>query len=183
MRNKQNCYEDLFAIAEDLVARGWSATDRLAVTGGSNGGLLSGVAITQRPDLWRVVVPRVPILDLIGACRSNYGRAAVAMELGDPDDPADVERLGTISPYQLVRDGTPYPAVFLDVGATDPRCPPWHGRKLAARLQEATSSGRPVLIRVWENTGHGEATDRHTEVAQETAWLAFTMEQLGLPVG
>jgi prolyl oligopeptidase len=180
LKQKQNCYEDLFAIAEDLVAGGWSATDRLAVTGGSNGGLLSGVAITQRPDLWRAVVPRVPILDLIGACRGNYGRDGVAMEFADVDDPDDVLRLATFSPYQLVEDGTEYPAVWLDVGETDPRCPAWHGRKFAARLQEATASDRPILIRVWPNVGHGDATARDAEIAQDTAWLAFVFDQLGL---
>src|SRR5205823_15021647 len=77
MKNKQNCYADLFAIAEDLIATGVTTSERLAFTGGSNGGLLSGNAITQRPDLWKVVVPRVPILDLIGSCHDPYDRWAV----------------------------------------------------------------------------------------------------------
>jgi prolyl oligopeptidase len=180
LARKQNCYADLYAVAEDLVAAGLSAVDRLAVTGGSNGGLMSGVAVTQRPDLWRAVVPRVPLLDVLGACREPYGRAAVAEEFGDPDDPDDVARLATFSPYHLVRDGTAYPAVYLDVGATDPRCPPWHGRKLAARLQEASAGDEPILLRIWENVGHGWATARDTEIAQNTAWLAFVLDRVGL---
>jgi prolyl oligopeptidase len=180
MRNKQNCYRDLYAVAEDLVAKGRTSTDLLAVTGGSNGGLMSGVAVTQRPHLWRVAVPRVPLLDVLGACREPYGRAAVAEELGDPDDPDDVANLASFSPYQLIEDGTPYPAVYLDVGDTDPRCPAWHGRKFAARLQEATTSGRPVLLRVWENVGHGWATAKDVEVDEWSAWLAFVIAELGM---
>jgi prolyl oligopeptidase len=186
MRNKPNCYADLFAIAEDLIARGRTTAGRLAVTGGSNGGHMAGAAVTLRPDLWRAAVPRVPILDLVGACRDPYGRAAVAEELADPDDPADVAGLAAISPYHLVRDGTAYPAVYLDVGDTDARCPAWHGRKFAARLQEASAGrtgragDRPIFLRVWENAGHGWATPKDVEVSEHTAWLAFVIDQLGL---
>jgi prolyl oligopeptidase len=180
MGNKQNSYDDLYAVAEDLIASGRTAPDRLAVTGASNGGLMAGVAVTQRPELWCAVVPRVPLLDLLGACREPYGRAAVGEELGDPEDPDDVARLAGFSPYQLVANGAAYPAVYVDAGATDPRCSPWHGRKFAARLQEASSSGRPIFLRVWENVGHGWATARDAEIDQETAWLAFVIDQLGM---
>jgi prolyl oligopeptidase len=178
MRNKQNCYRDLYAVAEDLIAKGRTSSDLLAVTGGSNGGLMSGVAVTQRPDLWRVAVPRVPLLDVLGACREPYGRAAIAEEFGDPEDPEDVKNLASFSPYQLIEDGVAYPAVYLDVGDTDPRCPAWHGRKFAARLQEATASDRPVLLRVWENVGHGWATAKDVEVREWSSWLAFVIDQL-----
>jgi prolyl oligopeptidase len=180
MRNKANGYADLFAIAEDLIARGRTSPDRLAVTGGSNGGHMAGVAVTRRPDLWCAAVPRVPVLDLVGACRHPYGRAAIAADIADPGDPEDVACLAAISPYHLVEDGVAYPAVFLDVGATDARCPAWHGRKFAARLQAATSSDRPVLLRVWDDVGHGWATPREVEVRQHTAWLAFVLDRLGL---
>jgi len=180
LRNKQNCYADLFAVGEDLIARGRTTSDRLGLVGGSNGGLMAGVALTQRPQLWRAVVPRVPLLDLFAWYREPFGRAGVAEELGDPHDPEEVARLASFSPYQLVEDGTAYPAVYVDVGATDPRCPPGHGRKFAARLQEATSSERPILLRVWDNVGHGGATAKDTEVAQSTAWLAFVIGELGL---
>jgi prolyl oligopeptidase len=180
MRNKQNCYRDLYSVAEDLIAKGRTTTEQLAVTGGSNGGLMSGVAITQRPDLWRAAVPRVPLLDVLGACREPYGRAAIAEEFGDPEDPADVENLASFSPYQLIKDGVAYPAVWLDVGDTDPRCPAWHGRKFAARLQEANSGERPVLLRVWENVGHGWATAKDVEVRQWSSLLAFLFDQLEL---
>lgn len=180
MTNKQNCFEDLYAIAEDLIATKRCTPQTLAVTGGSNGGLVSGVAATQRPDLWKVVVPRVPILDLIGACRDSYGRMAVMMEYANVAETDEVLRLTTFSAYHLVRDGGSYPAIFFDAGDTDPRCPPWHARKVAARLQRATASKAPVLLHVWENVGHGRATDKSVAIAQNTEWLAFVMRHLGL---
>jgi prolyl oligopeptidase len=180
MSNKQNSYADLYAIAEALIGNGRTTADRLAVTGGSHGGLMSGVAITQRPELWRAAVPRVPRLDLLGSCREPYGRGSVTQDLGDPDDPDSVAFLATFSPYQLVRDGVAYPAVYLDVGDTDPRCPAWHGRKFAARLQEATSSDRPILLRVWDNVGHGWATAKDIAVSQDTGVLAFLLSELGM---
>lgn len=178
-RNKQNCYNDLYAIAEDLIAAGRSKPELLAVTGGSNGGLMAGVALTQRPDLWAAVVPRVPILDLIGACRERYDRWVVQQEFADISDPDEVRRLAGFSPYQLVRAGVRYPAVFVDAGDTDPRCPPWHARKFVARLQSATSGDGPILLHVWENAGHGWATAKEILITQNAEWLAFVMRHLG----
>ena len=180
MGHKQQCYNDLCAVAENLIATQVSSPRLLALTGSSNGGLMAGVALTQRPDLWSVVVPRVPILDLIGACRDPYGRMGVVSELAQVDDPSEVRRLASFSPYHLVRDGLRYPAVFIEAGDTDPRCPAWHARKFAARLQAATSSNAPVLLHVWENAGHGWATEKRVLVAQYTEWLAFTFHSLGL---
>jgi prolyl oligopeptidase len=180
MRNKQNCYDDLFAVAEDLIAAGFCTPQSLAVTGGSNGGLMAGVAATQRPDLWKVVVPRVPILDLVGACREPYGRLVVMMEYANVEDSEEVRRLATFSPYYLVRDGVDYPAIFIDAGGTDPRCPPWHARKFAARLQRANSGSTPILLHVWENVGHGWATDKNIALTEHTEWLAFTLRHLGV---
>jgi prolyl oligopeptidase len=141
---------------------------------------MAGVALTQRPDLWAVVVPRVPILDLIGACRDRYGRMVIREELADVERPEEVRRLASFSPYHLVRDGVRYPAVFLDAGDTDPRCPPWHSRKFAARLQRATAGAGPILLRVWNNVGHGLATDRAVAATQSAEWLAFVLRHLGI---
>jgi prolyl oligopeptidase len=180
MGNKQRCYDDLYAVAEDLIAAKRCTPQLLAVTGRSNGGLMAGVAATQRPDLWGVVVPRVPLLDLIGACREPYGRMAVTIEYADVEDPDEVYRLATFSPYLLVRDGVNYPAIFICAGNTDPRCPPWHARKFAARLQRATAGGAPILLHVWQNVGHGWATDKNIEVNEHSEWLAFTLRHLGV---
>jgi len=153
--NKQNSYNDLYAIAEQLIGVNRCTPELLAVTGGSNGGQMAAVAITQRPELWAVAVPRAPRLDLIGACRNTYGRQSTLTDrVISVDDPDEVRRLATFSPYHLVRDGIKYPAVYLDAGDTDPRCPAWEARKFAARLQRATKSQSPVLLHVWENVGH-----------------------------
>jgi len=183
LKNKQNCYRDLYAIAEDLIARGATRSDVLAVTGGSNGGLMAGVAAVQRPDLWCAVVPRVPLMDLIGACRDPYGRNAVSIDFGNPDDADEVRRLAGFSPYQMIEDGKAYPAVYIDAGDTDPRCPPWHARKFAARLQAAQAEDAPILVRIWSNVGHGWATAKDVEIEEHTEWLAFVMQQVGLTCG
>ncbi|MFE4831194.1 prolyl oligopeptidase family serine peptidase [Streptomyces sp. NPDC056672] len=180
LENKQNCYADLYAIAHDLISTGVTSPGLLAVTGSSNGGLLAGVAATQRPHLWAAVIPRVPLLDIIGACHDGYGRMAVGMDFGDPDDPDEVRRMAQFSPYHLVEDGVDYPAVFIDAGDTDPRCPAWHSRKFAARLQTATRGQAPILLRVWRNVGHGWATDREIAITENAEWLAFTMKTLGM---
>ncbi|MBP2367528.1 prolyl oligopeptidase family serine peptidase [Pseudonocardia parietis] len=178
-QTKQNCYDDLYAVAEDLLDKGRTSPGQLGVTGGSNGGLMAGVAITQRPDLWAAVVPRAPLIDLVGACREPYGRYAVAVELADIDDPADVRRMLTFSPYQLVEKQT-YPAVYLDAGDTDPRCSPWHARKFAAALQDTQQGEAPILLHVWENVGHGWATAADVALEQAAEWLAFVCRQLGI---
>jgi prolyl oligopeptidase len=180
LKNKQNCYQDLYAIAEDLTARGVTRRDVMAVTGSSNGGLMAGVAVAQRPDLWRVVVPRVPFFDIIGGCRDPYGRYAVEFDYGDPDDAAEVRRMAQFSPYQMIEDGIAYPAVYIDAGDTDPRCPPWHSRKFAARLQAAQVGDAPILVHVWDNAGHGIATARHLQIEINSEWLAFVMQQCGM---
>jgi prolyl oligopeptidase len=180
MKNKQNGYADLYAVAEDLVANDITTREQLALVGESNGGLLCGVAITQRPELWKAVVPRVPILDLLGALREPYGTIAIAWDLADINDPAEIERMLGFSPYHLVKEGTVYPSTFIDAGNTDPRCPPWHARKLAARLQAARPNGAPVLLHVWDNVGHGFATEASIALEQNTEWLAFVLKTLGM---
>lgn len=181
LKHKQNCYADLYAVAEDLIHSDRTRADLLAVTGGSNGGLMAGVALTQRPELWTAVIPQSPLLDVIGAMRDPYARHFLTLEYGNPDDPDEVRRMAGFSPYQLVKDGTKYPAVYIDAGDTDPRCAPWHARKLAARLQAASAGDAPLLLHVWKNAGHGGwATDKSIQNQREAAWLAFCMMQLGM---
>jgi prolyl oligopeptidase len=179
-QNKENSYADLFAIAESLVEQGVATPASLAVQGGSNGGLMAAVAVTRRPDLWAAAVCQVPLTDLLSALREPYTRMAIAVEMADPDDPADVERLLRFSPYHLVREGTVYPAVLVEGGGTDPRCPPWHARKLAARLQQAQAGSAPVLLRIWEGDGHGWATDEDLALRQQALRLSFLMRHTGL---
>ncbi len=179
MRRKQNCLDDLYAIARKLFAEELTRPEQLAVVGGSNGGLLCAAAAAQQPDMWKAVVPRVPLLDLIGGCREPYGRMAIRNEFGDPADPDDVRSLAQLSPYHLISARTRYPGVYLDAGAVDRRCPPWHARKLAARMQASTTGG-PVLMHVRDDVGHAGATTTATTTTRETAWLAFVMRELDL---
>ncbi|ALJ13665.1 prolyl oligopeptidase family serine peptidase [Sphingopyxis macrogoltabida] len=180
---KWNSYLDLFAIIEEAIANGVTATDRLAMTGASNGGLLAGVAIVHRPDLFRVVVPDVPTFDemepLPDDAESAPIRAIFWQDYGDPQDPVMSKILYSYSPYHNVRDGVAYPAVFQVFGEKDAGCRPFHGRKFTARMLEASTSGHRTLLRVWKDTGHA-SFDADTSVTQRAEWLGFVMAELGM---
>lgn len=180
MKNKQNCYKDLYAIAEDLISKEQTTAKYLAMTGGSNGGLMAGVVMTQRPELWKAVVPRAPLLDLIGGLRDAYCRYAVEVEFCDPSNADEIRRMAEFSPYQLIKDDTEYPAVYINAGDTDLRCAPWHARKFGARLQASTVNNAPVLMHIWENVGHGWATAKDTQIEEHAEWIAFIMRELGM---
>ncbi|HEY6927806.1 MAG TPA: prolyl oligopeptidase family serine peptidase, partial [Steroidobacteraceae bacterium] len=171
-------FNDVYAIVEDLIGGGISSPQHLAVFGGSNGGTMAAVAVVQRPDLFRACVSQVPITDVLGRVRDPISMSAT-LDYGDPRDAVMAEVLRTWSPYQNICDGVAYPAVLIDSGLNDPRCPPWHGRKFAARMQQASSSGRPVLLRVRAGAGHG-AVGRVAQRLQESETLAFLAEQLAL---
>ncbi|MBK8597832.1 MAG: S9 family peptidase [Holophagales bacterium] len=180
LARKQNGFDDLYAVAEDLVARGVTMPGRLGVYGTSSGGTLAAVAAVKRPDLFRAAVPQVPITDQFALVRDPLTWMIARLEDGDPNEPEMSRVLLSWSPYQNVVDGVAYPAVLLDCVSNEPRCPAWHGRKLAARMQRATSSGRPVLLRVRRSAGQravGEAAQR----LQQAELLAFFVDQLGLP--
>lgn len=170
---------DLVAVARDLIDRGVSAPDRLALTGGSDGGLMCGVAVTEHPELWRAVLPRAPLLDLIGGIRIPYLEFVIRKAWGDPDDAGDVRRLRRSSPYELVT-ASEFPLVYVQAGATDPRCPPAQSRKFVARMQAAQRGTQPILLHVYENAGHGAGTSPDVLQAQDAEWLACLMAALGL---
>ena len=151
---KQNSFDDFLAAAEWLVREGYTRPERLAVAGGSNGGLLMGAVLTQRPDLFRAVVVQVPLLDMLRYHRFLIARLWIP-EYGSPDEPDEFTWLRAYSPYHHVRPGTAYPAVLLATAESDTRVDPMHARKMAARLQAASSSGRPVLLRLESRAGHG----------------------------
>jgi prolyl oligopeptidase len=158
MHRKQGSFDDLYAVVEDLHRRGEARPERTGLWGSSNGGLLVGAAVTQRPELFRAAVAQVPILDLLQS-RKDPGTLGIQLaDYGNPDDPDDAPVLHAYSPYHQVVEGTAYPAVLLDAGADDTSCPPWHSRKTAARLAGATTSGHRVLLRVMEGTGHNQLT-------------------------
>ncbi len=177
--NKQNTFDDFIAAAEWLVASGYTTPDRLAVSGGSNGGLLMGAVLTQRPELFRAVVVQVPLLDMLRYHRFLIARLWIP-EYGSPDDPEQFAWLRTYSPYHHVRDGVAYPAVLLATAESDTRVDPMHARKMAARLQAATRSPHPVLLRLESKAGHG-AGKPITKVLEElTDTWSFVFQELGV---
>ncbi|HUF36797.1 MAG TPA: prolyl oligopeptidase family serine peptidase, partial [Gemmatimonadales bacterium] len=167
---KQNSFDDFIAAAEWLVAERYTRPERLAVAGGSNGGLLMGAVLTQRPELFRAVVIQVPLLDMLRYHRFLIARLWIP-EYGSADDPEQFRWLRAYSPYHHVRDGAAYPAVLLATAESDSRVDPLHARKMAARLQAATASAPaedPVLLWIDRSAGHGAGkplADRIREAA------------------
>jgi prolyl oligopeptidase len=179
--HKQQTFDDFLAAADWLVAEGFTSRARLAIRGGSNGGLLMGAAITQRPDLCRVAQIAVPLLDMVRYHLFLIARLWIP-EYGDPDLAHEFEWLRTYSPYHHVVDSTCYPAVLLTTAADDSRVDPMHARKMAARLQEATSCGdeHPILLREEAHAGHGQGKPVSSQVDELADVLTFLWWQLGM---
>lgn len=180
LSNKQNTFDDLYAVAEDLIKNRISDPSQLAFQGLSNGGLLAGAAIVQRPDLWKAVVPGVPMFDMMTPAPTAAIRAYTEADYGNSDNPDDAEVIFRYSPYHNIRDGLAYPAVFQFFGEKDESSAPFHGRKFTARLNEANAGDNPILLRVWSDTGHAGLGP--TGVMQIAEWLSFVMSQLGLDI-
>jgi prolyl oligopeptidase len=179
--HKQNVFDDLHAGAEHLIARGWTSADQLGISGGSNGGLLVGAGLTQRPDLYRAVVCSAPLLDMVRYEKFGLG-ATWNVEYGSADDAEQFGWLIAYSPYHHVTNGTTYPATLFTVFDGDTRVDPLHARKLAAALQHATAgalSDRPILIRAEGDVGHGARSLSRT-VALSVDTTAFLAHELGL---
>jgi prolyl oligopeptidase len=177
--NKQNVFDDFIAAAEWLIASGLTRSERLAISGGSNGGLLVGAALTQRPDLFKAVVCQVPLLDMLRYHHLRIARLWIA-EYGDPEDPAQARWLYAYSPYHHVRAGLRYPATLLTTAEGDSRVDPMHARKMAARLQAATASDGPILLRVESSAGHGQGKPRSKQLEEATDVWSFLFAQLGV---
>ncbi len=154
LETKQNTFDDFIAAAEYLIREGYTTPARLAAVGGSNGGLLTGAVLTQRPDLFGAIVIQVPLLDMLRYHRFSIARLWIP-EYGSADDPEAYQWLKAYSPYHHVRPGVAYPAVLLATAASDTRVDPLHARKMAARLQAATSGEAPILLRLESQAGHG----------------------------
>jgi prolyl oligopeptidase len=176
---KQNVFDDFLAAGDFLIQEGHAARGRLAVMGGSNGGLLVGAALTQRPGLFRAVVCQVPLLDMVRYHLFRIARLWIP-EYGSAEEPEAFRWLYAYSPYHHVRDGTPYPAVLLTTGESDSRVDPLHARKMAARLQAATSSAHPVLLRIETRAGHGQGKPLSKSLEEWTDVWAFVFAELGL---
>jgi prolyl oligopeptidase len=182
--HKQNVFDDFHAAADHLVTTRRTARDRLAIRGGSNGGLLVGAALTQRPDLCRAVHCAVPLLDMV-----RYPQFLIARlwtdEYGDPDVAEELDWLLGYSPYHHVSEGVCYPAVLLTTAEGDSRVDPLHARKMAALLQAATSCPheRPILLHQETRAGHGQGKPLHKQADELADVLAFFTWQLGVDAG
>jgi prolyl oligopeptidase len=175
-RAKQNVFDDYFAVAEEVVKEGFTSPSKLAALGGSNGGLLVGAAVTQRPDLFRVALCGVPLLDMVRYHLFGSGKTWIE-EYGSSDDAEDFRAILAYSPYHHVTQGTKYPATLLLSADSDDRVDPMHARKFAAELQWA-SSGGPVLLRVERHSGHGGADLVKANVEKLADEYAFALDQM-----
>jgi prolyl oligopeptidase len=179
--SKQNVFDDFHAAAEALIRDGWTTPGQLAISGGSNGGLLVGAALTQRPDLYAAVICSAPLLDMVRYERFGLGQTW-NVEYGTASDAEQLGWLLAYSPYHHVVPGTAYPAVLFTVFTSDTRVDPVHAYKMCAALQYATSSGRPVLLRTEDQVGHGaRAVSRMAGLYGDT--LAFAAHHTGLELG
>jgi len=174
--NRQNGYDDFAAVAGDLVRRGITTAAQLGIQGGSNGGLLTGVSLTQHPELFGAVIIEVPLLDMLRYTELPPGASWIA-EYGDPSKPEEAAWLAAYSPYQHVAEGGAYPPVLLTTSTADDRVHPGHARKMAARLQ-ALGHNNALFFEETEG-GHGGRGDRRPQAAQTAMKYTFLQRSLG----
>lgn len=177
---KQNVFDDFIGAAEWLIKNNYTNPSRLAIQGGSNGGLLVGAALTQRPELYQAVLCEFPDLDMIGYYRFKNNNPPALLEYGNASDPAQFKFLYAYSPYQKVKPDTKYPAVLFVTGDADTRVPPLQARKMTARLQAATSSGKPVLLLYDTKAGHAGGRAMGKIIEDMSLEIAFLFWQLGV---
>jgi prolyl oligopeptidase len=175
-REKQNVFDDYAAVAEELTRQGFTKPSKLAALGRSNGGLLVGAALTQRPDLFRVVLCGVPLIDMVRYHLFGSGKTWIE-EYGSADQADDFKALFAYSPYHHVKEGTSYPATLIQSADSDDRVDPMHARKFAALLQH-DSAGGPVLLRVERNSGHGGADLVKSSIEKLTDLYSFTLDRM-----
>jgi prolyl oligopeptidase len=182
LEKKQNSFDDFIAAAQYLIDSGYTNTNKLAISGGSNGGLLVGAVLTQRPDLFKAVVCAVPLLDMLRYQDFQVARLWIP-EYGSSEDSSQFQYLLKYSPYQHVTKGVAYPAVLLTAGESDSRVDPLHARKMAAELQAATSSDNPILLYVEMNAGHGQGKPVSKRIEDAAGTWSFVFRALGIKYG
>src|SRR5947207_105366 len=179
LTEKQNVFGDFAVAAEYLIKEKYTRPEKLAIQGGSNGGLLMGAMITQHPDMMRAVVSSVGIYDMLRVELAPNGAFNVT-EFGTVKDPEQFKALYAYSPYHHVVDGTKYPSVLMMTGANDGRVAPYHSRKMIARLDEANKAGNPILLRTSSSAGHGIGTALSERIKQSADIHAFLFAQLDM---
>lgn len=180
--NKQNVFDDFIAAAEYLIKEGYTSSDYLAISGGSNGGLLVGAVMTQRPDLMKVALPAVGVLDMLRYHKFTAG-AGWAYDYGTADESLEMfNYLKGYSPYHNLKDGTAYPATLVTTADHDDRVVPAHSFKFAARLQQAHQGENPVLIRIETKAGHGAGKPTKMIIEEQADKWAFSFFNMNAPV-
>jgi prolyl oligopeptidase len=182
LESKQNVFDDFIAAAEFLIQKGYTNPNRLAISGGSNGGLLIGAAVTQRPELFRAALCAVPLLDMLRYQHFLMARYWVP-EYGSAEDPEQFQYLLQYSPYHRIRPGVRYPAILFTTGENDTRVHPMHARKMAAAMQAATGASpdeRPILLWVDRDAGHGAGKPLNLRIRDAADVRTFFMWQLGM---
>ncbi len=182
LENKQNTFDDFIAAAEYLIAQDYTRPDLICASGGSNGGLLTGAVLVQRPKLFGAVIVGVPLLDMLRYHRFSIARLWIP-EYGSAEDSAQFQFLHAYSPYHNVEKDVDYPPVLLTAGASDSRVDPLHARKMAARLQAAdTTPETPVLLRIEPEAGHGQGKPTSKRINEQTDKWVFVFKALGMSV-
>lgn len=181
LTNKQNVFDDFAAVIGYLVDQGYAAKGRVAIIGGSNGGLLMGATVVQHPSLVATAVSYVGVYDMLRSELGPNGQFNIP-EYGTVKDPAQFAALRAYSPYHNIQDGVSYPPILLPTGANDPRVEPFHSRKFTARLQAAQNGGGQVLLRTSGDTGHGGGTPLDETIEELTDQYAFIFHHLNVSV-
>jgi prolyl oligopeptidase len=178
LANKQNVFDDFIAAAEYLVAQKYTSPQKLAISGASNGGLLVGAVLNQRPDLFGAALPAVGVMDMLRFNRFTIGWAWVS-DYGSPADAAQFRTIYAYSPLHNIREGTRYPAVLITTGDHDDRVVPGHSFKYAATLQRAQAGDAPILIRIETRAGHGAGKPTSMQIDEAADRWAFLVKALG----
>ena len=179
LTKKQNGIDDFVATIRHLTENGYAAADRVAIIGGSNGGLLMGATLTQHPELPKAVVSYVGVYDMLRSELTPNGVFNIP-EYGSVKDAEQFQVLYSYSPYHNVREGVAFPAILMLTGANDPRVDPMHSRKFTARLQRSTISDAPILLRTSSSTGHGIGTPLDEQIEESVDVYSFLLNQVGV---
>jgi prolyl oligopeptidase len=178
---KQNVFDDFIAAAEYLIAEKWTSRDKLAIMGGSNGGLLVGAVMTQRPELFGACIPMVGVMDMLRFHQFTAGQFW-RDEYGSADEPEEFKALLAYSPYHNLKEGVKYPPTLITTADTDDRVVPMHSFKFGAALQRAQGGDAPVLLRIESRAGHGAGTPISKQIEFTADRWAFLVKTLGMDV-
>jgi prolyl oligopeptidase len=177
---KQNVFDDFISAGEWLIANKYTSNKKLAISGGSNGGLLVGAVLNQRPDLFGAALPAVGVMDMLRFGKFTIGKAWES-DYGSPDDPAEFKALYAYSPIHNIKAGTKYPPTLITTADHDDRVFPAHSFKYAATMQAAQAGDAPVLIRIETKAGHGAGKPTSKQIQEVADIYGFLMKSLGMP--